>query len=72
VASQVYKWEVILRQIVDDLDKGVMGGKKYAINLANNGLVIEFNGAYKLPEAVKKAGLDAIKGIKDGSIKVGR
>jgi basic membrane protein A len=71
VASQVYKWEVILRQIVDDLDKGVMGGKKYAITLANDGLVIEFNGAYKLPAEVKQAGLDAIKGIKNGSIKVG-
>jgi hypothetical protein len=48
-----------------------MGGKKYAITLANDGLVIEFNGAYKLPAEVKQAGLDAIKGIKNGSIKVG-
>ena len=72
MASQVYKWEVILRQIIDDLDKGVMGNKKYEINLANNGLVIEFNEAYKLPKAVKQAGLDAIEGIKNGSIKVGR
>jgi basic membrane protein A and related proteins len=72
VASQVYKWEVILRQIIDDLDKGIMGNKKYEINLANNGLVIEFNEAYKLPKAVEQAGLDAIMGIKNGSIKVGR
>ena len=71
VASQVYKWEVILRQILSDLDKGIMGGKKYAITLANNGLVIEFNEAYNLPAEAKKAGLNAIKGIKDGSIRIG-
>jgi basic membrane protein A len=71
VASQVYKWEVILRKILSDLDKGIMGGKMYAINLANNGLVIEFNEAYNLPSEAKKAGMNAIKGIKDGSIKLG-
>jgi basic membrane lipoprotein Med (substrate-binding protein (PBP1-ABC) superfamily) len=71
VASQVYKWEVILRQILSDLDKGIMGGKLYAITLANSGLVIEFNEAYNLPSEAKKAGLNAIKGIKDGSIRIG-
>ncbi len=71
VASQVYKWEVILRQIFSNLDKGIMGGKKYAITLANGGLVIEFNKAYNLPEEAKKAGLNAIEGIKDGSIQMG-
>jgi len=71
VASQVYKWEVILRQILSDLDKGIMGGKLYAITLANKGLVIEFNEAYNLPSEAKKAGMNAIKGIKDGSIRIG-
>ena len=70
VASQVYKWEVILSKILSDLDNGIMGGKKYAISLANNGLVIEFNEAYNLPSEAKKAGLNAIKGIKNGSIKL--
>jgi basic membrane protein A and related proteins len=70
VASQVYKWEVILEQILADFDKGILGGKKYAINLANDGIVIEFNDAYKLPAEIKKAGMDTIKGIKSGSIKM--
>ncbi len=69
VACQVYKWEVILRKILADLDSGVLGGKKYAITLANNGLVIEFNDAYKLPAGVKQAGLDAVAAIKSGKIK---
>ena len=72
VASQVYKWEVILRQIIADYEKGTLGGKEYVINLANKGIVIEFNQAFKLPDAVKKAGLEAIEGIENGSIKLGR
>ncbi|MBU2515822.1 BMP family protein [bacterium] len=68
VASQVYKWEVILSQIIADLDNGIKGGKMYEINLKNGGLVIEFNDAYNLPDGVKQAGLQAIAEIKNGSI----
>lgn len=70
VASQVYKWEVILSKIIADFDNGIKGGKMYEINLENGGLVIEFNDAYKLPSDVKKAGLDAMAGIKSGRIKL--
>ena len=70
VASQVYKWEVILRQILKDFDQGVLGGKKYAITLANNGIVIEFNNGYKLSPEIKAAGMDTVMGIKNGSIKL--
>ncbi|MEJ2641697.1 MAG: BMP family protein [Desulfosarcinaceae bacterium] len=68
VASQVYKWEVVLRQILADMDKGVLGGKEYAITLANKGLVIEFNEKYKLPEEVKAIGMQAIDDIVAGKI----
>jgi basic membrane protein A len=68
VASQVYKWEVILRQILADMDKGVLGGEKYAITLANKGLVIEFNEKYKLPEDVKAIGMKAVDDIVAGKI----
>lgn len=70
VASQVYKWEVVLKQIIHDLDRGIKGGKMYKITLANGGLVIEFNDAYKLPAKVKQAGLKAIADIKSGRIKL--
>lgn len=70
VASQVYKWEVILKQIIADYDKGIKGGKMYEINLANGGLVVEFNDAYKLSTKVKNAGLKAITGIKNGTITI--
>lgn len=70
VASQVYKWEVILKQILADMDRGILGGKKYAINLANNGLVIEFNDAYKLPAEIKEIGMAAADAIKTGKVTV--
>ncbi len=71
VASQVYKWEVVLRQILADLDKGVRGGKKYEINLNNGGIVIEFNDKFKLDPKVRELGMKTIAGVKDGSIKTG-
>ena len=72
VASQVYKWEVALRKILESMDKGVLGGQKFVINLANGGEAMEFNDAYKLPDDVKKVGMDTIKGIIAGSIKTGK
>ncbi len=69
VANQVYKWEVILKQILADRDKGVLGGKMYKITLKNGGLVIQFNEAYKLPKGVKEVGMKAVEGIKSGAIK---
>lgn len=70
VACQVYKWEVVLRQILADMDQGILGGKKYAIDLANGGLAIEFNDKYPLPAEVKTIGMDAIAAIKEGKITV--
>ena len=70
VACQVYKWEVVLRQILADMDQGVLGGKKYAIDLANGGLAIEFNDKYALPAEVRTIGMDAITAIKDGKVTV--
>ena len=71
VASQVYKWDVVLKQLFDKVSSGTYGGESYEINLANGGEVIEFNDAYKLPADVKAAGDKAIAGITDGSIKTG-
>ncbi|WP_300540492.1 ABC transporter permease subunit, partial [uncultured Nocardioides sp.] len=43
VASQVYKWEVVLQDIVDGVRAGDLGGEAHDINFANGGLVLEFN-----------------------------
>ncbi len=68
VASQVYKWEVILREILDEIDGGTLGGSSYEINLDNEGLVIEYNDDYDLPGDVKDLAEETIDGIKDGSV----
>lgn len=69
VASQVYKWEPVLREIISLVKSGTYGGKAFAANLANKGLVIEFNPDYDLPDDVKQAAEAAIQGISSGSIK---
>ena len=68
VASQVYKWEVALENIVKDMKSGVLGGAKYVVTLANGGLAIEFNDKYPLADDVRAVGEKMIAGIKDGSI----
>lgn len=50
-ASQVYKWEVALQGLVDDVAGGSLGGESYEINLANGGLVIEY-GNWDVPTEV--------------------
>ncbi len=70
VASQVYHWEVILRDMIDSIQNGTLGGKAYAITLANDGLEIEFNPDFDLPEDVKSLADETIQGIIDGEITV--
>lgn len=71
VASQVYHWEVVLRQILDLMAAGTLGGELFEINLANGGEVIEFNDGYALPDEVRQLGEATIAGIIDGSIETG-
>lgn len=69
VASQVYKWDVVLKQIIDNIKSGTLGGTAFAIDLANKGEVVEFNPDYQLPADIKDAAQKAIDGISSGSIK---
>lgn len=71
VASQVYKWEVILRQIVADMDSGASGGRAFTITFENGGLEIAYNSGYDLPDSVRQLAEDTIAGITDGSISTG-
>jgi len=71
VANQVYHWEVVLKDMIDLVKSGTLGGKSYRITLANGGEVIEFNPEFALPEDVKSLAEQTIQGIIDGSIVVG-
>ncbi len=70
VASQVYHWEVVLRDMIDLIQQGTLGGEAYVIDLANGGEEIAFNPGFDLPADVKQLGQDTIQGIIDGSIVV--
>jgi basic membrane protein A len=71
VASQVYHWEVVLKEMITLIQGGTLGGKSFTANLANGGEVIEFNPDWggNEAEAMFIAG-DVIKGIEDGTIKI--
>lgn len=70
VDSQVYHWEVILKEMIGLIQKGTLGGQSFAISLKNGGEVMEFNPDYDLPADVRALADNTIKGITDGSIKI--
>lgn len=70
VASQVYDWNGMLKEIIAKRGEGKLGGEKYVLQLKNDGLKISYNPDFDLPADVKAAAEKAIAGIKDGSIKV--
>jgi len=70
VASQVYHWEVILKEMIALIQGGTLGGRSFAANLKNGGGVIEFNPAYALSADAKALADSAIQGIIDGSITI--
>ncbi len=71
VANQVYDWTVALDEIISLAKSGTLGGKSYALTLANGGLKIEFNPDYAVPDDVMALADQTIAGIIDGSIVVG-
>ena len=66
VANQVYKWDVVLDDLVRDIQQGSMGGSSYTIDFANGGLVIEYNDAYDLSAEVRAAGDAAVANFTAG------
>lgn len=66
VASQVYRWDVIFGEIIENVKNGKLGGEIYSITFANEGLVIEYNDGYSLPADVRKLADDAIETFKSG------
>jgi basic membrane protein A len=70
VASQVYHWEVALKQVIDSVQSGVTGGRSYTLNLGNGGEVIEYNSDYPLPEEIKVLADNTVLGIVNGSIDI--
>ncbi len=70
VANQVYHWEVVLNQMIDLIQQGTLGGRSFAIDLANGGIVMVYNPQFDLPDDVKAAAEKTIEGIKKGEITI--
>jgi basic membrane lipoprotein Med (substrate-binding protein (PBP1-ABC) superfamily) len=70
VASQVYHWEVVLKEMIANIQSGTLGGETLTINLANGGEVIEYNPDYSLPHDVKVLGDVTVQRISSGSLTI--
>ena len=71
VANQVYRWDVVLNEIIDLIDAGTLGGKSFVIDLANGGEVLEFNPDFELPADVLALAEETIAGITGGAVPIG-
>ncbi len=69
VASQVYDWTGILKDMIASRQAGVLGNKSYTLTFKNDGLVIQYNSAITVPADVKAAADKAIEDIKAGTVK---
>lgn len=70
VASQVYDWTGMIKEIIANRAAGTLGGKTYTLQLKNGGLKISYNSGFSLPADVKAAGDKAIEDIKSGAVVV--
>jgi len=70
VASQVYHWEGILKQMISLIQSGTLGGKSFKANLANGGEVIEFNPDFSMAADAKTLADKTVKGITDGTVTI--
>lgn len=70
VASQVYHWEGILKEMIALIEGGTLGGKSFKADLANGGEVIELNPDSSVAAEAKTLAETTIKGIADGTIKI--
>lgn len=68
VAFQIYKWDVILMEIIANMDDGVLGGESFTLSLENEGLVMEFDEDSELSEELMTLVEETIEGIVVGSI----
>jgi basic membrane lipoprotein Med (substrate-binding protein (PBP1-ABC) superfamily) len=70
VASQVYHWEVMLKEMIGLIQEGTLGGQSFTANLANGGEVVELNAEYALPDDAKALAESTVQGIIDGTITI--
>ncbi|MEO1444522.1 MAG: BMP family ABC transporter substrate-binding protein, partial [Chloroflexota bacterium] len=68
VMFQIYRWDVILMDMIENRSTGQLGGETYELTLENGGLEIEFNENYELSEELMTLVDETIEGIIAGEI----
>ncbi len=69
VAFQVYKWEVILMDMISSItDDGILGGEAYILTLENEGLVMEYDADFEMSDDMVTLAEETIEGIIAGDI----
>lgn len=70
VASQVYHFEVAIREILAEIDSNATTGGRFPLTLANGGMLLEFNPDYSLDEQLRRRADDLVFEVTAGSITI--
>ena len=68
VAFQIYKWEVLLLDMIANIKEGILGGEYYKLTLENEGLVMEYDQDFEASEELVAIADATIAGIVSGEI----
>ncbi len=68
VVFQIYKWEVVLADMIENINNGVLGGESYIIDLENEGLVMEFSEMFEMDDDMTALFDETVEGIISGDI----
>ena len=68
VAFQIYKWDVLLLDMIRKIGEGILGGEYYVLTLENEGLVMEFDKDFEISEELMAVAEETIAGIVSGDI----
>ena len=70
VASQVYRWETVVDDIVDRVEAGQRGGVHHVLSLENGGLSIDHNPGFDLSPSVRAEADAAVADIQAGTLEI--
>ncbi|MEW6650791.1 MAG: BMP family protein [Chloroflexota bacterium] len=68
VATQVFDWTIVLRDMIKSVRAGVLGGKSYTLTFKNGGLVLAYNDNVTVPDDIKATAQTTIDGIMNNTI----
>lgn len=68
VASQLYRWDVLFREVIVGIKAGDAGGEALQLNLANEGIVISYNPDFDLSVDILQEADALTEDVKAGGI----